>query len=44
MLFDLNHKNILLSFIRPISKANDPDQLLSHNKVDKRRVCRLFFD
>ncbi|CAF4217174.1 unnamed protein product [Rotaria sp. Silwood2] len=32
MLLESNHINILLSFIRSISKSNDPDQLLSYNK------------
>ncbi|CAF4498382.1 unnamed protein product, partial [Rotaria sp. Silwood2] len=32
MLLESNHINILLSFVRSISKSNDPDQLLSHNK------------
>ncbi|CAF1029135.1 unnamed protein product [Rotaria sordida] len=32
MLLEGNHINILLSFVRSISKSNDPDQLLSHNK------------
>jgi hypothetical protein len=34
MLFELNHINVLLSFVRAISKSNDPDQILSLNKVD----------
>lgn len=33
MLSETNHLNILLSFVRSISKATDPDQLLSDNKV-----------
>ncbi len=33
MLLESNHVNILLSFVRSISKSNDPDQLLSLNKV-----------
>ncbi len=33
MLLESNHINILLSFVRSISKSNDPDQLLSLNKV-----------
>jgi hypothetical protein len=33
MLLESNHLNILLSFVRSISKSNDPDQLLSYNKV-----------
>ncbi|CAF1047050.1 unnamed protein product [Rotaria sordida] len=32
MLLESTHINILLSFIRSISKSNDPDQLLSYNK------------
>ncbi|CAF3557038.1 unnamed protein product [Rotaria sp. Silwood1] len=32
MLLESNHINILLSFVRSISKSNDPDQLLSYNK------------
>ncbi|CAF4828998.1 unnamed protein product, partial [Rotaria sp. Silwood1] len=32
MFLETNHINILLSFVRSISKSNDPDQLLSHNK------------
>jgi hypothetical protein len=32
MLLESNHINILLSFVRSISRSNDPDQLLSDNK------------
>ncbi|CAF0765748.1 unnamed protein product [Adineta ricciae] len=32
MPLEANHLNILLSFIRSISKASDPDQLLEYNK------------
>jgi len=38
MLLESNHINILLSFVRSISKSNDPDQLLSHNKVLKNKT------
>ena len=33
MLLETNHIDVLLSFVRSISKLNDPDQLLSYNKV-----------
>ncbi|UJR22456.1 hypothetical protein I4U23_025514 [Adineta vaga] len=32
MLFESNHLNILLSFVRSLSKSNDPDQLFSTNE------------
>jgi len=36
MTTEFQHFNILLSFVRSICKSNDPDQLLSNNKVADR--------
>lgn len=43
MATEFHHFNILLSFVRSISRSNDPDQLLSNNKVPEieHSVCLL---
>ncbi|CAF2142912.1 unnamed protein product, partial [Rotaria magnacalcarata] len=41
MLLESSHTNILLSFVRSISKSNDPDQLLSYNQRASRLLSSL---
>ncbi len=41
MLLESNHINILLSFVRSISRSNNPDELLIYNKVLQNEICFL---